>query len=457
MQNLYCSRVKKFDYLVIGGGSGGIASARRAARYGVKVGLIEASALGGTCVNRGCVPKKVMWNAAQMGDHAALAADYGFQITNSGLQFDQLKKARDAYIERLNGIYEKNLRNDNVEIIRGYAVFTGEKQVQVGDEVYTADHILIAVGGRPFIPEIEGAELGMTSDGFFELEELPERVAIVGAGYIAVEIAGIFNALGVEVDLLLRNEAFLRQFDDILRDTLMNRMSEAGVNIISCIHLNRITRDTEGNLELHGSTGEHLTGINKLIWATGRLPNTSKLQLDKAGVKTGETGRILTDSYQNTSVSGIYSVGDVSGPIELTPVAIAAGRQLSERLFNDHTHAKMDYENVPTVIFSHPPIGTVGMSENEARTEFGEHSVRTYSSHFTNMLYALSEHKPKTAMKIVTAGESEKIVGVHIIGDAADEIIQGFAVAVRMGARMSDLDRTVAIHPTAAEELVTMR
>lgn len=444
-----------FDFIVIGAGSGGIATARRAASHGKRVAIIEKGPLGGTCVNVGCVPKKVMWNAASLAHNLNMASDYGFTVEQEGMDWARLKENRDAYIARLNGIYQRNLDLAEVTVIQGQAHFAGPQHVEVAGKVYTAPHILIAVGGQPIIPDLPGAELGITSDGFFELDALPDRVVIVGAGYIAVELAGVLNSLGSNVSMLLRNETFLRNFDSTLRQTLMAEMSASGVNILACTHMAGVVRQDNSKLCLTSTHGDELHDVDCLIWAVGRVPNTLDLNLASIDLETDKHGHIETDEYQNTSAEGIYAVGDVTGRVPLTPVAIAAGRKLADRIFDGQHDARLNYDNIASVIFSHPPIGTVGLTEDEAHERYTD--VRVYQSRFTNMLYALSEHKSPTVVKLVTVGNHERIVGVHLIGDAADEIIQGFAVAVNMGASKSDLDNTVAIHPTAAEELVTLR
>lgn len=445
-----------FDYLVIGGGSGGIASARRAASYGAKTALIETGAIGGTCVNVGCVPKKVMWNTASIAETLHDASDYGFDIDVKGFSWNKVKQSRDEYIQRLNNIYDKNLCASEVTRINGYGQFLDNKTVIVGDKKYTADHILIAVGGEPVRPDLPGAELGITSDGFFELEDLPKRVVVVGGGYIAVEFAGLLKSLGSDVTILLRGEHFLKNFDASLRDSLIEEMQHTGINILTRIHLESLIKKDGGLIALRSKGGEEMTGFDTVIWATGRSPRTQNLCLDKAGIDTNKRGYIETDEFQNTKIKNIYAVGDVTGRVALTPVAIAAGRRLADRLFDKQADAKLDYETIPTVVFSHPPIGTVGLSEDDAHDIYGD-SVKTYQSRFTNMYYALTTRKPKTLVKLVCVGDQEKIIGAHIIGDQADEIIQGFAVAVKMGATKKDFDNTVAIHPTAAEEFVTLR
>jgi glutathione reductase (NADPH) len=445
-----------FDLIVIGAGSGGIATARRAASYGARVAIIESGRLGGTCVNVGCVPKKVMWNAASLAHGLDMAGDYGFDITRNGFDWQAMKQRRDAYIDRLNEIYGRNLGLDDIKIIQGHGRFVDAHGIEVNGITYSARHILIATGGRPMVPEIPGAEHGITSDGFFELESLPERVVVVGAGYIAVELAGVLNSLGSEVTILLRKQTFLRSFDATLRETLMEEMMSAGVNILSSINMTCIEKQDNGLLHVVSSHCEDIRDVDCFIWAIGRTSNTDDIGLDKAGIKTTVEGFVETDEFQNTSADGIYAVGDITGRAALTPVAIAAGRRLADRLFNRQPDSKLDYDNIASVVFSHPPIGTVGLTEDEAREQYGD-EVRVYQSRFTNMLHALSEHKPKSVMKLITAGAKEKVVGVHVIGEGADELIQGFAVAIKMGAHKSDLDNTVAIHPTAAEELVLMR
>lgn len=444
-----------YDLIVIGGGSGGIAVARRAAQYGKKCLVIESGRLGGTCVNRGCVPKKVMWYAADLAHSMDDAAGYGLDVSYSGLDWRALKTARDAYVSRLNDIYQSNLENSNIEKVDGFGRFIDAHTVAVDDQHYSAAHIVIATGGRPMVPDLPGAELGITSDGFFDLETQPKRVVVVGAGYIAVELAGLLQALGSEVTMLLRRERFLGRFDAMLRETLMESMQDAGVNVLTCIHMDRVERDEQGCIAMHTKDGQRLGDFDALIWATGRENCIDGIGLEQAGVDT-RNGIIVTDEYQNTNVEGIYAVGDITGRAQLTPVAVAAGRKLADRLFDNQTEARFEYDLIPTVMFSHPPIATVGMTEGEARDKFGD-DVRVYQSRFVPMYHAVTERRPRSAMKIVTVGAIEKVVGLHIIGQGADEMLQGFAVAMRMGATKADFDRTLAIHPTSAEELVTMR
>jgi glutathione reductase (NADPH) len=448
---------ERYDLIVIGGGSGGIAAARRAAAHGARTLLVERARLGGTCVNVGCVPKKVMWNTAQVAEIMRHAPAYGFEFRPQAFDWPVIKHARDAYVSRLNDIYQRNLDISGVSVAGGRARLIDRGTVDVDGQRHSADHVLVATGGTPIVPECPGAELGITSDGFFELEAQPRRVIIAGGGYVAVELAGLLNSLGSEVTMLLRGQTFLRSFDATLRETLMEEMQGAGVNVMPQTRIESLSRGPDGALTLSCTGGERLSGFDTVIWATGRRPNTDGLGLPATGVEVDPRGYVVTDAWQNTSVEGLYAVGDVTGRAALTPVAIAAGRSLADRLFGGQPDAKLDYENIPTVVFSLPPIGTVGMTEDEARELYGQSAVKVYQSRFTNMFYAVCTDKSPTVMKLVTIGDQEKVVGCHIIGDHADEIIQGFAVAVKMGALKADLDNTVAIHPTAAEELVTMR
>ncbi|WP_318436041.1 glutathione-disulfide reductase [Photobacterium leiognathi] len=449
---------KHFDYICIGGGSGGIASANRAAMYGAKVALIEAKALGGTCVNVGCVPKKVMWHGAQIAEAMHLyAKDYGFNVDVKGFDWSKLVESREAYISRIHTSYDNVLGNNKVEVINGFAHFVDEKTVEVNGEHYTADHILIAVGGRPSIPAIQGAHYGIDSNGFFELKEQPKRAAIIGAGYIAVEIAGVLNALGTDTHLFVRKESPLRSFDPMIVDTLVEVMAAEGPSLHTHSVPKEVVKEKDGSITLYFENGEsHNTDV--LIWAIGREPTTDAINLAAAGVETNNRGFIKVDEYQQTNVPGIYCVGDImEGGIELTPVAVKAGRQLSERLFNNKPDAKMDYKLVPTVVFSHPPIGTIGLTEAEAIEQYGEENVKVYKSGFTAMYTAVTAHRQPCKMKLICAGDDEKVVGLHGIGFAVDEMIQGFGVAMKMGATKADFDSVVAIHPTGSEEFVTMR
>lgn len=449
-----------FDYICIGGGSGGIASANRAAMRGAKVALIEAQHMGGTCVNVGCVPKKVMWHGAQVADALKLyAPDYGFDIEIKDFSWSKLVESREAYIGRIHQGYNKYLASNGVNVIKGFAKFVDNNTVEVDGKQYTADHILIAVGGRPTIPNIPGAEHGIDSNGFFELKEQPKRVAVVGAGYIAVEIAGVMHSLGTETHLFVRRHAPLRNFDPILVDTLMEVMQKEGPTLHTDCSPKEVVKESDGSLTIHFENG-HSQNVDQVIWAIGRQPTTDKINIAATGVELNEEGFVKVDEYQNTTAKGVYAVGDIiENGIELTPVAVKAGRTLSERLFNKELpdDLKMDYSLVPTVVFSHPPIGTIGLTEQEAISQYGEENIKVYSSGFAAMYTAVTAHRQPCAMKLVCAGEEEKVVGLHGIGFTVDEMIQGFAVAMKMGATKADFDSVVAIHPTGSEEFVTMR
>lgn len=449
--------IHEYDYLCIGAGSGGIASANRAAMYGQKVGIIEDNEVGGTCVNVGCVPKKVMWFGSQVAEAITkYGTDYGFDATLNQFNWSTLVKNRQAYIDRIHGSYQRGFDNNGVERINGFAKFIDAHTLDVDGERYRAKHILIATGGHPQWPNIPGAEYGITSDGFFALNEQPKRVAVVGAGYIAVELAGVLHGLGSEVHLAVRKHAPLRSFEPMLYETLVEIMAEEGPTLHTHSIPEKLEKQSDGSLTLTFENGNSLN-VDCVIWAIGREPNTDQLNLDLAGVQTDANGFICVDEYSNTATDGIYALGDVIGEIELTPVAVKAGRLLSERLFNNKPTAKMDYNLVPTVVFSHPPIGTIGLSEPQAREQYGEDNVKVYTSSFAAMYTAVTRHRQATKMKLVCVGEDEKVVGLHGIGLGMDEILQGFGVAMKMGATKADFDSCVAIHPTSAEEFVTMR
>ena len=445
-----------YDLVVLGGGSGGIAAAVRAQSYGARVAVIEDHRLGGTCVNVGCVPKKVMWYAASLAHMLDDARDYGFDVERRGLDWGMLKNARDDYVARLNGIYEKRLATTGIADIRGTARFVDSRTIEVNGERLHADRVLIATGGTPSVPNLPGAELGITSDGFFELAQCPRRVVIVGSGYIAVELGGMLRALGAEVSFLIRKTRLLREFDEMLSEQLTAAMQADGIEIFTETRVESVSRSAAGSLLVTCHDGRSIDGCDALLWAIGREPRSQDLGLEAAGVVAGEDGRILTDAFQNTDVEGIYAIGDVTGHHALTPVAIAAGRRLADRLYGGMAERKLDYSLIPTVIFTHPSIGTVGLTEAEARALHGD-EVTVYRTQFNPMYHAFTRHKSKAAMKLITVGEQERIVGCHIFGLGADEMLQGFAVAIRMGATKRDFDDTVAIHPTNAEELVTMR
>jgi len=447
--------LESLDLVVIGGGSGGLAAAQRAVEYGAKVAVIERGRLGGTCVNVGCVPKKVMWNAAALAHGMHDARDYGFDVPEVSHDWAALKSRRDAYVERLNGIYARNLDNKGIEHLAGQARFLDAHTIEAGARQLTAPHIIIAAGGRPWFPAIPGADLGIDSDGFFDLAELPARVAVAGAGYIAVELAGMLKSLGADVSLLYRYDSVLRSFDPMLQSGLLEALGEAGITRVPQATPTALLGEP-GNIRVQTEAGAELGPFDCFLWCVGRVPETEELGLAAAGVQTDAKGFVPTDAYQATNVPGVYAVGDVTGRAALTPVAIAAGRRLCDRIFGGMTDRHLDYENIPTVIFSHPPIGTCGLTEDQAREQYGE-AVKVYSSDFVPLFNGVTDHKPRMRMKLVTVGAEERVVGIHLIGPGSDEMLQGFAVALRMGATKRDFDNTVAIHPTSAEELVTLR
>ncbi len=445
-----------FDLLAIGAGSGGLSVVERAAAHGARCAIVEPDRLGGTCVNRGCVPKKILWYGASLAHSLREAGDYGFSLTTGKFDWQRLKTVRDAYIGDIRGWYGDSLADAGIEKITGSARITSAHTVAVGKQSYSAEHIVIASGSSPFVPEIPGSELGITSDGFFGIDRCPQRVALVGGGYIAVEIACMLRAYGAEVTLILRGSQLLRNFDNMLREVLLEEMLDNGINILSSLQVQRVRETKAGEKSLSCNTGLELGGFDLLLWAMGRTPNTAGLGLDSVGVEVRDDGHILTDDYQNTNVPGIYAIGDVTGRFPLTPVAVAAGRRLADRLFGGMPDRHLQYQNIPTVVFSHPPVGSVGMTEAEARERHGK-AVKIYQSRFSPMYAVPLKHGRKSAMKLVTVGTDERIAGCHVIGPGADEMLQGFAVALRMGATKADFDDTVAIHPTSAEELVTMK
>ncbi len=412
---------KHYDYIAIGGGSGGIASINRAASYGQKCAIIEAKHLGGTCVNVGCVPKKVMFYGAQVAEAINhYAPDYGFDITVNNFDYAKLVESRQAYIGRIHTSYGNVLAKNNVDVLNGFARFKDAKTLEVSYadgsvEEVTADHILIATGGRPTVPNVKGAEYGITSDGVFALNALPKSVAIVGAGYIAVELAGVFNSLGVNTHLFVRQHAPMRNQDPLIVDTLLEVLAQDGIELHTQATPQEVVKNADGSLTLKLQDGRE-TSVESLVWAIGREPATDKINLEAAGVETNERGFIKVDKFQNTNVPNIYAVGDIiEGGIELTPVAVAAGRRLSERLFNNKPNEHLDYSLVPTVVFSHPPIGTVGLSEPKAIEQYGAENVKVYKSSFTAMYTAVTQHRQPCRMKLVCVGEGKKWLGYMVL------------------------------------------
>ncbi|KAF5988654.1 glutathione reductase [Fusarium bulbicola] len=458
---------KHCDFLVIGGGSGGLASARReSGRYGAKVIVVEANRLGGTCVNVGCIPKKITWNAANLAQSLRDAKSYGFSVEQKApFDWASFKTKRDRVIKNLNNIHEHNLKNDGVEYIHGRARLVGKSESIIelndGTEIkVNAKKVLLATGGHPTVPQgIPGAKYGINSHGFFELDHQPKKIALVGAGYIAVEFAGMLNALGTETNLFIRHDKFLRSFDEMIQDGILSEYERVGIHIHKKSKVERVTKTGKLTLHYSDSNGQgKLEDLDTLIWAIGRTPEVEGPGLDAIGIKQNERGQIITDEYQNTNVENIYSLGDVVGKIELTPVAIAAGRKLSDRLFGGEqfNKSKLDYNLIPSVVFAHPEVGTIGLTQAEAENKYGRDNIKIYKSSFTATYYAIMEDKGPSKYKLICQGKDEKIVGLHILGLGSGEILQGFGVAIKMGATKRDFDSCVAIHPTSAEELVTL-
>lgn len=450
-----------YDVIAIGAGSGGLSVVEKAAVYGKKCAVIEANDdLGGTCVNRGCVPKKVMWYAAELAHAQTDARDYGFSVTPGSVDWAKLIMKRENMISGITDWYRDDfLRDNGIDLIQGHARFIDAHTLDVEGERYTADHIVISTGSRPFIPrDIPGADLGITSDGFFELDQQPQKVAVVGGGYIALELAGVLNALGTDTYVLHQGFPVLIGFDSMIQTGLRKQMEADGITFYDNDKVVSIERQANGKLSVHYASGETLSDLDQLLWAIGRIPNTDNIGLENIGLTPAKNGLIDVNDYQETSVEGVYAIGDIINKrgVQLTPVAIAAGRRLSDRLFGGMQGRKVDYSLIPTVMFTHPPIGTIGLSEEAAREQYGD-AVKVYSTEFTPMYYSFVAHKVKTYMKLIVVGAEEKIVGCHAMGKGVDEMMQGFAVAMRMGATKKDFDDTIAIHPVSAEEMVTMK
>lgn len=445
-----------YDLIVIGGGSGGLAVAETAAQLGRSVAVIEGKQIGGTCVNNGCVPKKIMWYAANLAHAVDDATAFGIPAQRGATDWQQLVEGRESYIDNINSYWNRYVEDSGIVRIQGYARFADKSTLEVNGQHYSAAHIVIATGGQPIVPDLPGANLGITSDGFFELNRQPGNVAIIGGGYIGVELAGMLRAFGSSVTLIAMEERVLERFDDMVSDVLTSEMRKQGIVVETGFEVKELQRHDRGT-DVVGADGNTLEGFDTVIWSVGRRANTADLNLEAAGLSTERGGIIAVDPYENTAVPGIYAIGDVNGKTALTPVAIAAGRKLAARLFNGESENRVDYNNIPSVVFSHPAVGTVGHSEAQARAHHGEHAVTVYETSFQPMRYALSEHGVTTAMKIVCVGDDERVAGVHLVGDNVDEMLQGFAVAVKMGATKADFDNTIAIHPTSAEELVTMK
>lgn len=446
-----------FDLFVIGGGSGGIATARRAAEYGARVGLAEFDRLGGTCVNRGCIPKKLMVYTSHFPRLLEESQGYGWSQPKSILDWTKMMAAIDREVGRLNGIYQKMLDKSNVQLYRAQAKLLDPHTVEVGDTKVTTDKVVIAVGGRPIKPNIPGKEYLVTSDAMFELPEQPKRVVIWGGGYIGVEFACIMHGLGSDVIQIIRSDKILKGFDEDIRTIIQESMEEHGIRILKNCSISEVKKTNQSlTISLEGDSNNDMVLADTIgLAATGRIPNLENLGLENTEVKV-HNGVIVVDKYSQTAEQNIYAVGDCTDRINLTPVAISEGRAFADTKFGGKS-CLMSYENVPSAVFSTPEAATVGLTEAKAKEEYGKNAIRVYSSEFRPMYYVLPDTKEKTLMKLVVHQESDRVLGAHMVGDHAAEIIQGIAIAVKMGAKKADFDATVGIHPSSAEEFVTMR
>lgn len=446
--------IESFDMIVLGAGSGGLAAAIRAGRHGARVALLDDGVIGGTCVNVGCVPKKAMWYAAQMADGFGLARDYGFKdVADGPLDWPAFIRRRQAYIDRIHTGYRKTLADTHVHMIAARGELIATDRVTTGTRALQAPHIVIATGARPRRLDTPGFGLGMVSDGFFDLRECPRRTAIVGGGYIAVELAGLLRALGGDVTLYVRHR-LMGGFDEPMAYALGEHMVAHGIDINYRCQIQDVRRDG-AQLWLTCDKGDQPGPYDALIWAVGREPNSSGIGLEALGVARDAEGHIVVDRYQDTCVPGIHAVGDVTQAKALTPVAVQAGRCLADRLFCGKPDAHVDPDYIPSVVFSHPPLATVGLTEAEARQAHGD-AVTVYHGSFVPMQFSLAGRSERSLIRMICAGPDERVVGLHMLGVEADEIMQGFAVALRLGARKKDFDTTVAIHPTSSEELVLL-
>jgi len=446
-----------FDLIVIGGGSGGLAAAFRAAGHGARVALLEPGELGGTCVNVGCVPKKAMWLAAHVAERIELGAQIGFDVPVPKLDWCEFITHRQRYIANIHASYRKRLDDSGIVTIATRGRLLDARTVECADGVrLRAPHVVIATGARPRRPDIPGAASALVSDDFFHFNAAPGRVGIIGGGYIGMELSGLLQALGSCVDVFVRGRRVLHGFDAELAERLQENYRQAGVTLHLDHDVRAIERVDDKRMRVVAADGEASEAFDALIFATGRQPNTENLGLEAAGIATDASGHVHVDEWQDTGVDGVHAIGDVTDHIALTPVAIAAARRLMDRVFGGKAGARLDYDNVPTVVFAHPPLGMVGLTEEEARARHGD-DVHVLRADFRDMLHALADTPQRSLFKLVCVGDERRVVGIHLLGESADEILQGFAVALKRGIVLDDLCDTVAIHPTSAEELVLMR
>jgi len=443
-----------YDVIAIGAGSGGLSVVERAVSYGQKCAVVERGKVGGTCVNVGCVPKKIMWFGANLAHSIEDAKSYGFSVSNNGFDWAKLVEKREAYIDGINHWYHGYLKDLGIDELTGDARFVDPHTLEIDGQHYSANHIVIATGTSPTLPAIPGAEHLLHRMAFLLCAQ-PKQVAIIGSGYIAVELAGVLNSLGTDVTMYLRKSHVLGEFDSLLKTTLFDALQKSGVTLKTNTQITSITQDN-GLLNVNDDQGDIQSGFDQVIYAVGRNPDHVGLDIENSGVEVNQHGYIPCDLFQNTNQPHIFALGDITGRAPLTPVAIAAGRRLADRLYDGQSDRHVDYQNIATVVFSHPPIGTVGLTEEQAKKKHGD-EIKIYQTDFSAMYNSISGHAVPTAMKLVCLGENEVVIGCHVIGPGVDEMLQGFSVAIRMGATKKDFDDTIAIHPTSSEELVTMR
>lgn len=445
---------ERFDLIVLGAGSGGLSVAQHAARLGARVALFDPDALGGTCVNRGCVPKKAMWYAAQIADMHRLGADIGFNTVPMQLDWSRFRALRDQYIAGIRRRYATRLDTAGIHVITDAArLISSDSVVTAGGFQASAAHIVVATGSRPRRLDVPGFDLGIVSDDIFALDAPPRHVAVVGGGYVAVEFACVLNGLGCKVDLLVRGH-LLADFDHELVEALAAQMHAHGIRIVRDVHI-RAARGQPGQITLETTEGSQQGVYDTVLWAVGRAPNSDGFGLESLGVERDEHGHVLVDAFQNTNVSGLYAVGDVTDRRALTPVAVAAGRALADRLIGGHADAKFDDSAIPSVVFSEPPLGTAGLTEQQAHARYGS-TVSVHSGRYTPLLWMVAGRSDQSVVKLVCVGDERRVVGIHVLGPGSDELLQGFAVALQKGLYWRDLKAAIAIHPTAAEELLLL-